>query len=93
MKKLIILSICAVFILGVSALSMSSPPKTTKASSKEAGVKQKAKNEKDGKFTSDKNKVKQTRILQDLTKENTLKKGSTPLAPGPGEDTHPSEQF
>jgi len=93
MKKLITLSICAVFILGVSALSMSSPPKATKAASKEAIVKQKAINEKAGKFTSDKNKVKQTRILQDLTKENTLKKGSTPLAPDPGEDVHPSEQF
>ena len=93
MKKLITLAICAIFTLGVSALSMSSPPNATKASSKEASVKQKATNKKAGKFTSDKNKVKQTRILQDLTKENTLKKGSTPLPAESGDDVHPSGQF
>jgi len=93
MKKLFILAICAVFMLQVSALSMGSRPKTTKASSKEAVVKQKSINKKTGKFTSDKNKVKQTRILQELTKENKLKEGTTPSAPETGRDEHPSGQF
>jgi len=86
MNKIFTLAICAVFMLQVSALSMGSRPKATKSSSKEAVVKQKI-------FTSDKNKVKQTKILKELTEENKLKEGSTPSAPETGRDEHPSGQF
>lgn len=94
MKKCLTLIIC-VSVLMCGSLLMSSmankPAKEAKAltskSSKEAVTK------KTGKFTTDKNAVRQQKLLNEVKKDSSIKQDPK-LNPGSSpEDVHPSEQF
>ena len=90
MKQLSIIIAIIVLASSGAAFSMGTPPKSAVKPTAEAEAKQKAKG---GKFTTDKNKVKETRMLQQLKEENVYKQGETPLPTESGEDVHPSGQF